>query len=384
MTSFTIELRPSSGAGFDGFSPPASEILPTAQENWEAAKLFAQRSTQPISLAHDPILVFDADTPTPVFLDVAPGISDVDPANVTLFWRFAGSGGYTSVEMVSSGPSSFTGHLPGVACDGQVEYYFTAGALNGSSMDYPAGGASSPLTALSQIINITFDDTMETDTGWVVGQPSDTATTGVWERSNPESTAAQPEDDHTPGAGTLCWITDGDAGASLGANDIDGGATTLTSPTLDASGAGDGAELVYWRWYSNDSGASPNEDSMLVEISDNNGGSWSTLETVTENAGQWVEKRFPVAASNQIKVRFIASDTGSGSIVEAGVDDLRIESIGCPGTPADINGDGVLDFFDVSAFLTLFGNQDPQADFNGDGIWDFFDVSAFLTAFSAG
>ncbi|MBL4810429.1 MAG: FG-GAP repeat protein [Phycisphaerales bacterium] len=52
--------------------------------------------------------------------------------------------------------------------------------------------------------------------------------------------------------------------------------------------------------------------------------------------------------------------------------------------PADLNGDGVLDFFDVSAFLTAYGNQDLIADFTGDGAWDFFDISAFLTAFGAG
>ncbi|MGV6815547.1 MAG: M64 family metallopeptidase [Phycisphaerales bacterium] len=51
---------------------------------------------------------------------------------------------------------------------------------------------------------------------------------------------------------------------------------------------------------------------------------------------------------------------------------------------ADLTGDGILDFFDISAFLTAFNTQDPQADFNGDGIYDFFDVSAFLAAFSSG
>jgi len=50
----------------------------------------------------------------------------------------------------------------------------------------------------------------------------------------------------------------------------------------------------------------------------------------------------------------------------------------------DMNGDGALDFFDISAFLTAFSNGDPSADFTGDGTFDFFDISAFLTAFSAG
>lgn len=50
----------------------------------------------------------------------------------------------------------------------------------------------------------------------------------------------------------------------------------------------------------------------------------------------------------------------------------------------DLNGDGMLDFFDISAFLSGFTAMDPAADFTGDGQYDFFDVSAFLGAFGAG
>ncbi len=52
--------------------------------------------------------------------------------------------------------------------------------------------------------------------------------------------------------------------------------------------------------------------------------------------------------------------------------------------PADFTMDGVLDFFDISTFLTAFSSQDPIADFTGDGQFDFFDISAFLTAFGQG
>ena len=52
--------------------------------------------------------------------------------------------------------------------------------------------------------------------------------------------------------------------------------------------------------------------------------------------------------------------------------------------PADLNGDGVLDFFDIAAFLTAFTNQSPIGDFNNDNSFDFFDIAAFLAAFSAG
>lgn len=51
---------------------------------------------------------------------------------------------------------------------------------------------------------------------------------------------------------------------------------------------------------------------------------------------------------------------------------------------ADINADGEADFFDASAFMTLFNQQDPLADMNGDGQFNFFDVSAFLSAYDLG
>lgn len=50
----------------------------------------------------------------------------------------------------------------------------------------------------------------------------------------------------------------------------------------------------------------------------------------------------------------------------------------------DLNGDGALDFFDISAFLTLFNASNPVADWNGDGSFDFFDISGYLTSFNSG
>lgn len=49
--------------------------------------------------------------------------------------------------------------------------------------------------------------------------------------------------------------------------------------------------------------------------------------------------------------------------------------------PADLNGDGLLDFFDVSMFL---GDFSAGGDYNGDGNTDFFDVSEFLMDYNAG
>jgi FG-GAP-like repeat len=51
---------------------------------------------------------------------------------------------------------------------------------------------------------------------------------------------------------------------------------------------------------------------------------------------------------------------------------------------ADFVVDGELNFFDVSAFLQAFSNQQPSADLNSDSVWNFFDVQLFLELFAAG
>ena len=51
---------------------------------------------------------------------------------------------------------------------------------------------------------------------------------------------------------------------------------------------------------------------------------------------------------------------------------------------ADINGDGELDFVDISEFVIGYGNQDPVSDLNGDSEWDFADISLFIDSYSSG
>lgn len=54
------------------------------------------------------------------------------------------------------------------------------------------------------------------------------------------------------------------------------------------------------------------------------------------------------------------------------------------GCPADLNRDGILDFFDLLLFLEFFSDGSADADFNADDELNFFDVLAFLEAFSMG
>ncbi|MCL4222372.1 MAG: hypothetical protein KJZ65_13490 [Phycisphaerales bacterium] len=62
---------------------------------------------------------------------------------------------------------------------------------------------------------------------------------------------------------------------------------------------------------------------------------------------------------------------------------VQIRPIPCG--PADLNEDGVLDFFDVQMFLQGFSDQDSISDFATPfGTFDFFDVQAYLQLFSDG
>lgn len=71
---------------------------------------------------------------------------------------------------------------------------------------------------------------------------------------------------------------------------------------------------------------------------------------------------------------------GLGNIYE--LDTLRGGAI--TDCPADRDGDGDVDFFDLSGFLDDFAAGDSGTDLNADGQLNFFDVSAYLGIFNAG
>ena len=88
-------------------------------------------------------------------------------------------------------------------------------------------------------------------------------------------------------------------------------------------------------------------------------------------------------AGNYFIGTIVADDTGLETVTSNNSvpDTMSITVLECI---PDLTGDGVVNFFDVSAFLSAFNNQDPIADFNNDGFYNFFDVSAFLQAFNVG
>jgi len=86
-----------------------------------------------------------------------------------------------------------------------------------------------------------------------------------------------------------------------------------------------------------------------------------------------------------VRLRFIPSDLGDGSLVEAGVDEVLVSVLECVATElvGDLNGDGVVDTADLGILLAAFGSNDPTADLNNDGIVDTADLGILLAAFGS-
>jgi PKD repeat protein len=204
--------------------------------------------------------------------------------------------------------------------------------------------------------------------GWLPGQINNAAS-GFWIQDDPVGTsvagiAAQPEDDATPGAGTGCLVTGNTSpGGTAGENDVDGGTTSIESPTLDFTGM-QLPVVDYAYWLSNNLGGGPGADVLRLEVSPDGGSSWYQLDSVQRGDRTWrrrqvrLTKILPPAAG--IRFRFLAADLGLGSIVEAAIDDFRV--VGLSGLP-DADGDAIPDAADNCA-----GTPNPaQTDTDSDG-----------------
>lgn len=204
-------------------------------------------------------------------------------------------------------------------------------------LEVTSGQGTSPIniTLHAGTIVTVFEDDFQTNKSWSLSATGDNATTGLWTRVDPNGTwwgnqPVQPEDDHTASTGTVCMVTgQGSVGGAQGAADVDGGKTTLTSPTIDLSGK-NSALLTYWRWYASETGSAPNDDDFVVDVSNNNGSTWTNLETLIYSDRAWRKIEFYlesyVTLTSQMKIRFIAQDQGSGSIVEAAIDDFSVKA----------------------------------------------------------
>ena len=294
--------------------------------------------------------------------------------------------GPQNIAMTEIEPNVYEAVFPMTDCGTFAEYYFTVGAQAGGTERFPFDDTN--LVALAGYgTNSLFEDDFENDNGWSVSNQG--LSDGAWERGTPIGGGDRGDPPTDADGSGQCYLTDNEDGNS----DVDGGTTTLTSPIMDASGGQ--ALLSYARWYSNTFGGAPEADTFVVEVSDDAGSSWVTLEIVgpsgPEVDGGWFNVQFDLNAvpgftpNDQFRVRFHASDLGTGSVVEAGVDAVRLLEVECESDaiPGDLNGDGMVGFADLLQLLGAWGPCDgcPE-DLDMSGSVDFNDLLFILSAWS--
>ncbi|MBB6473801.1 M28 family peptidase [Sphaerisporangium rubeum] len=174
---------------------------------------------------------------------------------------------------------------------------------------------------------VVWQDTFETATGWTVNPSgTDTATTGQWERGVPQATTSSGTKQlGTTVSGTNDLVTGRLAGTAAGDYDVDGGVTTIQSPAITLP-SGSGLRLSL-SWYLAHGSNSSSADYLRVRVvgsstvvvlnqagaASNRDGAWSTASAdISSLAGQTV------------RVVIDAADASTASLVEAGVDDVRV------------------------------------------------------------
>jgi len=287
------------------------------------------RAVAPILIVHSR-LGDRAESPAPVTVRarVMSGTAALDPGTVSLVYRVNGGTQVIEPMTATGAPDQFGADIPRAVLGSLIEYRIEAHAVGGALASSPA----IPGYHAFQVVNV-FEP-FETSGGWIVGDAGDDAVSGVWQRATPRGTIAAPYVDATLPPGNACFLTqNGSVGGLAGEADVDQGKTTLRSPVFGFYSGGPYASAVarYRRWYSNHVGARP-DDVWRVDASNDAGATWHPVETVTLGDNRWVPVTVDLlalfgAGPSQVQFRFVASDSGTSSLVEAALDDFEILAV---------------------------------------------------------
>ncbi|MER7542707.1 M4 family metallopeptidase [Spirillospora sp. NPDC127506] len=172
-----------------------------------------------------------------------------------------------------------------------------------------------------------FSDGFETDQGWTTDPDgSDTATAGAWERGTPQPTSWSGISLQLAAAGgSGALVTGAAAGTDAGTYDVDGGVTTVRSPAISLPG---GTLTLSFDWYLAYLNNSSTEDYLRVRVVGSNGAGTVLNQSgaMANKAGAWQTATYDLSAFAGQSVRIVveAADAGSASLVEAGLDNVKI------------------------------------------------------------
>ena len=356
----------------DGFWPQTSRIVPLAEENLYPNQFLAlvagSKYQLEISVQEGP---YTTDSNYPLFISV-------------FNQGLTASNGDIIVEVESSNNIDFELEEIVLSSLDAREYldlggitYFSPNVSSGSVETITVNVYDDDGYVYSKSLQIIIGETellinqnFEQQNSWIVGDIGDNASAGIWELDIPNATydesgnIVQANEDHTSN-GTVCYLTGNSSNPnSPGQSDVDGGKTTLLSPTYDLSEYS-GAIVSYWKWYTNNQGNNPGTDFWKVQISNDAGQNWLDLENTTSSNNYWKLEQFYINdyinLSSQIQFKFIAEDiyyegdngTG-GSLVEAAIDDFTIQvfsSTEC--STGDLNGDELINVLDVVTMVNI-------------------------------
>ena len=306
-------------------------------------------------IAHAPISTAPGNIDIPVNAYISATYSwALSSANC--FYRVNDNTTWNSLTMTANG-NNYTTTIPAQPNGSVVAYYisltdnygFESGITPQEANVMPIKDANLPYFIMIGYELVDEEDFDFSIGFWQTSDPSDNATTGMWDigaplgsYDNPSNLSGMVQTDaqHTPN-GYACAFTENASSINdgIGANDVDDGHTTLFSPTYNLSSYTDPA-FSYWRWYTNNpsSGANPGADWWQVLITDD-GVNWHYVENTKSADLSWRKCAFRIKdyvnLTSSVQLKFIASDSirpgqylDGGSLIEAAVDDLYLyESI---------------------------------------------------------
>jgi carboxypeptidase T len=216
----------------------------------------------------------------------------------------------------------------------KTRYIATETARNKEAVLWLAERAWCPLSILGATVRNArcgaFDDDLEVTRGWTVNPDgTDTAPAGArWAQGNPAGTKAagvtiQPT---TTPSGRYALVTGLAAGSNASSHDLDGLTTVRSTPIALPSGLGQTLSFRYL-WAHGRSSTGADHLQAIVEAADGTRTVvWQRLGAPTLVAGRWRTATVNMDAwvGQTIRIRFQAQDGGAASLVEAGVDDIRV------------------------------------------------------------
>lgn len=278
------------------------------------------------------------------------------------------NGPFTTTAMTHLGNNLYQATLPAAPCATQIRFYVSGDAVGGAKFNDPPLAPNDWYTAFAAAGTVEERDELEGSvSAWLI-QNDPSLTGGAWEHAIPNGTVvpgfvAAPFEDGTAGSGVKCFVTqNGPVGAPANGYDVDFGPTRLISPKVDLTGTDARISFSYW-FFCDDKGVT-GADFLTVEVSNNDGGSWTKVMDIADSAQDWTVDGFwvsdYVAPSGSVRVRFTTNDTPSNSITEAGIDNFTVTKIVCGACKGDINGDGKVCQEDLGTLLASYGLCEGQ------------------------